>query len=80
MPSPPDTPIERFRLKLVEQVRNTFNDNASKQKPVPPSDDALFEKDTPIRMVHADIVGMMTGGVRGLLLQMLHPLSSQRSL
>ena len=28
---------------------------------------------TPIRQVHADIVGMMTGGVRALLLQMLHP-------
>ncbi|AWW74195.1 hypothetical protein CD351_07105 [Erythrobacter sp. KY5] len=73
MPSPLDIPIERFRLKLVEQVRSTFNDSSSRQKPVPPSDDALFEKDTPIRMVHADIVGMMTGGIRALLLQMLHP-------
>lgn len=66
-------PIESLRLKLVEQVRGTFNDTSSGQKPVPPSDEALFERDTPIRMVHADIVGMMTGGVRALLLQMLHP-------
>lgn len=66
-------PIETLRLKLVEQVRGTFNDTSSGQKPVPPSDEALFERDTPIRMVHADIVGMMTGGVRALLLQMLHP-------
>lgn len=66
-------PIESFRLKLVEQVRGVFNENASAQKPIPPSDDALFAKDTPIRMVHADIVGMMTGGIRSLLLQMLHP-------
>lgn len=66
-------PIETFRLKLVEQVRGVFNENASTQKPIPPSDDALFEKDTPIRMVHADLVGMMTGGIRSLLLQMLHP-------
>lgn len=67
------TPIEALRLRVVDQVREVFNDTASGQKPVPPSDDALFEKDTPIRRVHADLVGMMTGGVRGLLLQMLHP-------
>lgn len=67
------SPVETLRLKLVEQVRGTFNDTSGGQKPVPPSDEALFERDTPIRMVHADIVGMMTGGVRALLLQMLHP-------
>ncbi|MCK0100243.1 DUF2236 domain-containing protein [Qipengyuania sp. S6317L1] len=67
------SPVENLRLKLVDQVRATFNDQASGQKPVPPSDEALFEKDTPIRRVHADLVGMMTGGVRALLLQMLHP-------
>lgn len=73
MPPPLNSPVETLRLKLVEQVRATFNDQTSKQKPVPPSDDALFAKDTPIRLVHADLVGMMTGGVRALLLQMLHP-------
>lgn len=66
-------PIENLRLRLVEQVRGVFNDTASGQKPIPPSDEALFERDTPIRMVHADLVGMMTGGIRSLLLQMLHP-------
>jgi len=66
-------PIETLRLKVVEQVRGVFNDTSSGQKPVPPSDDALFEKDSPIRLVHADLIGMMTGGIRGLLLQMLHP-------
>ena len=66
-------PIETLRLKLVDQVRGVFNDTQSGQKPVPPSGDALFAPDTPIRMVHADLVGMMTGGIRGLLLQMLHP-------
>jgi len=66
-------PIENLRLKLVEQVRGVFNDTQSGQKPVPPSNDALFARDTPIRLVHADLVGMMTGGIRGLLLQMLHP-------
>ena len=66
-------PIETLRLRLVEQVRGVFNDTSNGQKPVPPSDEALFERDTPIRLVHADLVGMMTGGIRGLLLQMLHP-------
>lgn len=66
-------PVEKLRLKLVERVRGVFNDTANGQKPVPISQNALFEKDTPIRMVHADLVGMMTGGIRSLLLQMLHP-------
>ncbi|MDY7099139.1 MAG: oxygenase MpaB family protein [Pseudomonadota bacterium] len=67
------SPIETLRLKVVDQVRGVFNDTANGQKPVPPSDNALFEKDTPIRLVHADLIGMMTGGIRGLMLQMLHP-------
>ena len=66
-------PIELLRSKLVEQVRGVFNDIEGGQQPVPVSDEALFERDSPIRMVHADIVGMMVGGIRGLLLQMLHP-------
>lgn len=64
-------PSDMIRDRLVGRVRALFND--STQKPVPPSDDALFPRDTPIRMVHADIVGMMVGGIRSLLLQMLHP-------
>jgi uncharacterized protein (DUF2236 family) len=66
-------PIESLRLKLVEQVRNVFNDSNAGHKPEPPSDEALFERDSPIRMVHADLVGMMSGGIRALMLQMLHP-------
>ncbi|MEP3049958.1 MAG: oxygenase MpaB family protein [Erythrobacter sp.] len=66
-------PIEKLRTELVKQVRGVFNDTANGQQPVPPSDDALFERDTPMRLVHADLVGMMTGGIRSLLLQMLHP-------
>ncbi|UYH55380.1 DUF2236 domain-containing protein [Qipengyuania sp. SS22] len=70
---PPIRLSERLRLKLVEQVRGVFNDVEGGQQPVPPSDEALFPKDSPIRLVHADIVAMMVGGVRSLLLQMLHP-------
>lgn len=66
-------PVERLRSGLAEQVRGVFNDRDKGERPVTLSDEALFEKDTPIRMVHADIVGMMVGGIRSLLLQMLHP-------
>ena len=69
MPAP--DPVEFLRQKLVGQVRAAFNESG--QQPVPPSDEALFARDTPIRMVHADVVGMMVGGIRSLLLQMLHP-------
>lgn len=71
MPTP--NPSEFIRQQLVGRVRAVFNDVDSGQQPVPPSDDALFAKDTPIRMVHADAVSMMIGGIRSLLLQMLHP-------
>lgn len=68
-----DRAADGLRTELVRRVRAVFNDTANGQQPVPPSDNALFERDTPIRMVHADLVGMMVGGVRSLLLQMLHP-------
>ena len=70
---PTDPLSERLRLALVGRVRAVFIDAQSGEQPVPPSGEALFEKDSPIRMVHADVVGMMVGGIRGLLLQMLHP-------
>ena len=66
-------PAEMLRAALVKQVRGFFNDSAGGEQPVPPSDEAFFEKDTPIRMVHADVVSMMVGGMSALLLQMLHP-------
>lgn len=66
-------PAEILRRKLVETVRGVFNDVEGGEAPVPISDEALFARDSPIRMVHADVVSMMVGGIRGLLLQMLHP-------
>lgn len=66
-------PSEKIRKQIIGRVRAVFNDVEGGQQPVPLSDNALFEKDSPIRMVHADVVSMMIGGVRGLLLQMLHP-------
>ena len=69
----PFDPVEFARLKLVERVRAAFNDQTRGEQPIPPSDHAFFAPDTPIRMVHADLVGMMVGGMSALLLQMLHP-------
>ena len=57
----------------MHEVRAIFHDSSRGQTPVVPSDNALFERDTPIRIVHADVVGMMVGGITALLLQMLHP-------
>lgn len=70
---PPPDPAEFLRRKLVAKVRGVFNDVEGGQRRVPPSDEALFERDSPIRLVHADVVAMMVGGIRSLLMQMLHP-------
>ena len=59
-------PREFVRQKLVTGVRGVFNDTQSGEAPVPPSDEAFFAKDTPIRMVHADVVSMMVGGMAAL--------------
>ena len=67
------SPADMVRRRLVGQVRAVFNDQSQGEAPVPPSDNAFFARDTPIRMVHADVVSMMVGGMSALLLQMLHP-------
>ena len=66
-------PSEQIRQAVLNRVRAVFNDTQNGQQPVPPSDDAYFAKDSPIRLVHADATSMMIGGIRSLLLQMLHP-------
>lgn len=71
--SPLNSASERFRRQLVNSVRGFFTDVGEGEAPTPASDEALFERDSPIRLVHADVVAMMIGGIRGLLLQMLHP-------
>ncbi|WP_373693902.1 oxygenase MpaB family protein [Parafrankia sp. BMG5.11] len=73
MPAMLPTPSDLIRRRLVGQVRAVFNDAASGQQPVPISEHALFERDSPIRMVHSGVVSMLVGGIRSLLLQMLHP-------
>jgi uncharacterized protein (DUF2236 family) len=70
---PPLSPADVIRRRLVKKVRGVFNDVAVGQQPVALSHEALFERDSPIRMVHSGVVSMMVGGIRSLLLQMLHP-------
>jgi len=69
----PPSPADFLRRRLVGKVRAVLNDVAAGQQPIALSDEALFERDSPIRMVHAGVVSMLVGGVRSLLLQMLHP-------
>ena len=70
-------PLDPIRNAILQQVRAAFNQGKIPEHHTPPSDDALFAKDSPIRMVHADVTGMMIGGIRGLFLQMLHPAALQ---
>jgi uncharacterized protein (DUF2236 family) len=67
------SPADLIRRRLVGKVRGVLNDVPGGQQPVALSDEALFERDSPIRMVHSGVVSMMVGGIRSLLLQMLHP-------
>lgn len=71
------TPLDPLRNAILQQVRAAFNQGKVPTSHTPPSDEALFAKDSPIRMVHADVTGMMIGGIRGLFLQMLHPAALQ---
>ncbi|WP_022683911.1 oxygenase MpaB family protein [Sphingobium bisphenolivorans] len=61
------------RSLLVDQVRGVFNDRTKGERPVVPSDNALYPRGAVIRRVHGDVTAMMIGGVSALLLQMLHP-------
>jgi uncharacterized protein (DUF2236 family) len=58
---------------LVSQVRATFNDQSKGERPIAPSDDALFPRGSMIWRVHGDVTSMMVGGLASLLTQMLHP-------
>jgi len=69
----PPSPADFLRHRLIGKVRGVLNDVAAGQQPIALSDDALFERDSPIRQVHAGVVSMLVGGIRSLLLQMLHP-------
>ncbi|HYI42869.1 MAG TPA: oxygenase MpaB family protein [Sphingomicrobium sp.] len=67
------SPAEALRQTLVRQVRETFNDQAKGERPVPASDNALYSRNSVVWRVHGDVTSMMVGGVSALLMQMLHP-------
>ena len=69
----PPSPSEMLRRQLVGRVVAVFNDARDGDERVAISDEALFERDSPIRMVHSGVISMGVGGVVSLLLQMLHP-------
>ena len=66
-------PASLLRRILVHQVQATFNDQSKGERPIAPSDNALFPRASMIWRVHGDVTSMMVGGVASLLTQMLHP-------
>nr|WP_314442273.1 oxygenase MpaB family protein [uncultured Sphingomonas sp.] len=69
----PLLPAEQLRRVIAGGVVGFFNDAAKGQQPIRPSEDALCPPDGIAWKVHADLAGMMVGGVAALLWQMLHP-------
>ena len=69
--SPPS--VEGLRRAIAGGVVGFFNDASKGQQPVRASQDALCPPDGVAWKVHADLAGMMVGGVAALLWQMLHP-------
>ena len=67
------TPTEQIRRAISGGVIGFFNDSSRNQTPIMPSPDALCPPDGIAWKVHADLAGMMVGGVAALLWQMLHP-------
>lgn len=65
--------LSPLRQALVHQVRATFNDRSKGERPIPRSDQGLFQPGSVIWRVHGDVTSMMAGGIAALLLQMLHP-------
>jgi uncharacterized protein (DUF2236 family) len=66
-------PASILSRALVRQVRATFNDQSKGERPIEPSDQALFPRGSMIWRVHGDVTSMMVGGIASLLTQMLHP-------
>lgn len=65
--------VENLRRAIAGGVVGFFNDATKGQQPIQPSDDALCPPGGVAWKVHADLAGMMVGGVAALLWQMLHP-------
>lgn len=66
-------PDERLRRAIAGGVIGFFNDAERGQQPILRADDSLCPPDGVAWKVHADVAGMMVGGIAALLWQMLHP-------
>jgi uncharacterized protein (DUF2236 family) len=67
------TPTEQLRRAIARGVVGFFNDAEQGQQPIVPARDSLCPPEGVAWRVHADVTGMMVGGVAALLWQMLHP-------
>jgi uncharacterized protein (DUF2236 family) len=66
-------PTEQLRRAIAGGVIGFFNDQSRGQQPIVPAADALCPPNGVAWKVHADVAGMMVGGMAALLWQMLHP-------
>lgn len=66
-------PAEQLRRAIAGGVVGFFNDTDKGQQPIKPAEDSLCPPGGVAWRVHADVAGMMVGGVAALLWQMLHP-------
>ncbi len=62
-----------IKQSIRHQVVGIFNDRGKGEIPVSRSADALFGTGSVAWRVHGDVASMMVGGIRSLLMQMLHP-------
>ena len=69
----PFDPARPLKDAIAERVVSFFNDRSRGEGPVIPRPDGLFGPNSVTWRVHADVTGMMVGGIASLFLQMLHP-------
>lgn len=69
----PFDPARPLKAAIAERVVSFFNDQSRGERPVTPRPDGLFGPNSVTWRVHADVTGMMVGGIASLFLQMLHP-------
>ena len=73
MASPASPSVEKLRRAIAGGVVGFFNDAAKGQQPIRRPTTRFARRAGSAWKVHADLAGMMVGGVAALLWQMLHP-------
>lgn len=66
-------PTQPLRQAIAAQVRAIFQDSRGRAVTILRDGPGLYPESAIVRRVHADVTVMLIGGVRGLLIQMLHP-------